>query len=1201
KTNALEAFENQDFQLDHLVDSLDLPRDTGRNPLFDALFALLNVEAGEVEIPGIRFEPYELENPVSQFDITLQCTEAGETLGVALEYSTRLFKRETMERFYSHFVNLIEACTEKNGEKIGNLKLFSAAEEEQILYEFNSPASGYPTGKTLHGLLEEQVEKAPHSIALAASQGQVTYKRLNRNAFELARRLQALGVGPGTIVGLMIEPSLEMVFALLGILKAGGAYMPMAPDYPGERVRFMLEDSGADTVVTTTALANRIPQVKNLVLLESGIYNQDEEKEENLPGAGDPAYVIYTSGSTGRPKGVVVEHRSVVAYMASFFSWFDITPGDTVVQLISVTFDAFVEELYPLLLRGGRVALPNPEEKTDIPLLADFILRHRVTMIDCTPLLLKEINRLPQETFKNLRIIISGGDVLKKEYVDQLVKTGNVYNTYGPTESTVCATYYHYKTESEVTHSIPIGKPIANYGVYILDSNHNILPVGLPGEICITGAGITRGYLNRPELTHEKYCCLRRPLRGERQGEVHPGPPIALRAVNGDTRCLYRTGDLGRWLADGTIEFMGRIDNQVKIRGFRIELGEIENALLSQPDIGEAVVVVRKDTTGNDYLVGYYVYEGVQDGDARLREALSALLPGYMIPTYLVALESLPRSVSGKIDAKALPEPIRGRTGADGYEAPRNENERILTQIWSEILGVEKVGINDSFFDLGGDSIKAIQVVSRLRNHRLTLSVADLFRFRSIGKLGDCIKSVARKTRQESIEGDVPLTAIQRWFFQENFTRPYHWNQAVMLFKKQGFDETAVENSLGKLAAHHDALRMVYTGENGCESVKGSGEHSKVSQYNRGVGEEPGTRFDYRVMDFRDCDEYERKIETETNRLQAGFDLNRGPLLKALLFKTSNGHHLLLVIHHLVVDGVSWRILLEDFTALYEGFTKETPGKEVSAGDIALPDKTASFKEWSQALREYIAAAGKNSLKKEAAFWNKQQDSSFVPLPKDMVCESNPLKDTQTASLFLDENETRRLLKDVNPAYNTGINDILLTALALTVSRWIGAGKVVIHLEGHGREAFDESPDISRTVGWFTSQYPVILPVGKEDVHAANNPASQKKSGGNFDGVLSFQLRNIKETLRSIPRKGIGYGLIKYLVPEVTGETLLTGEIAPEIGFNYLGRLDGDSSHDLFTMSPLSTGDSQSPESKREHALEISGIITNGRLSMDFN
>ncbi|MDP4180345.1 MAG: amino acid adenylation domain-containing protein, partial [Bacillota bacterium] len=1132
KENSLKAYENQEYQFEELVERLNIRRDMSRNPLFDTMFALQNTGNMRLEIEGLKFIPYGIENKIAKFDITLNALEQGGKLFFDLEYCTRLFKKETVESLAKHFINILGSIVNNPDTMLSGLNMLSEEEKEEILYRFNDTKAEYPKEKTIHELFEEQVERTPDNIAVVYEDKQLTYWELNEMANSLAVVLREKGVKPDTIVGIMVERSLEMIVGILGILKAGGAYLPIDPEYPEDRIKYMLEDSGVKLVLIQKKNTLDLP-AKKIYIDDEAMCESSSEYTSLKVNPESLAYAIYTSGTTGKPKGVMVTSRNLVHYVYAFFDEFDVEEEDAVLSQASYCFDAFVEEVYPVLVKGGSLVIAAREDVFDIGKFAQIIEENKISIISCSPMLLNELNQLPKNKLETVRIFISGGDELKKGHISNLLKNSVVYNTYGPTEATVCVTYY--KCTGKEENTIPIGKSIKNTRVLIIDKNKKLLPVGVAGELCIAGDGLARGYLNRPELTTEKF--VENPfVAGER---------------------MYRTGDLARWLPDGNIEFLGRIDDQVKIRGFRIELGEIESQLLKYDQIKEAVVIAKEDKAGDKYLCAYYVSE-IEIPVTEIRGYLSRELPDYMIPSYFIHLDRMPLTPNGKVDRKALPEPEGSINTGVEYVAPTNEIEEKMVKVWQEVLRLDKIGINDNFFELGGDSIKAIQVSSRLHKYGLKIEIRDLMKKPTICELAAAIKNKEdNKADQGVVEGRANLTAIQKWFFDKNFTGKHHWNQAVMIKGKNEFKEDILRKVFRKIVEHHDALRMVYRVE-----------QEEVEQYNRKLDE--GELFTLETIDLTCDSNYELRIKEECSRIQSGIDLSAGPLVKLGLFKTVEGDHLLIAIHHLAVDGVSWRIIFEDYATGYE--------QAVNNNKIVFQDKTHSFRDWASKVEEY----GKSSkLLWEREYWKNILSKNFGHVKVDnSIKGKGRIKDCHAANIILSEEYTIKLTRQANRAYNTEINDILLTALGLALRKWSGLEAVAINLEGHGRENIIKDVDISRTVGWFTAAYPVMLEMNEE-------------------GNIGYSIKSVKENLRKIPNKGVGYGILKY-ISGLEDVQDIDFEKEPEISFNYLGNFGQDMDTEVFGVSRFSTGQSIHPEAEASYKVDINGMIAGDKLIVDF-
>ena len=1135
KENSLRAYENQDYQFEDLVEKIQIKRDIRRNPLFDVMFVLQNEDSGEMNVPGLSLKPYEFENKISKFDMTLNAVEEGDRIAFNLEYCTKLFKKETIERFVKHYINILREISEKPYQKISEIEMLTAEEKEKILYKFNDTKVKYPKDKTIYELFEEQVEKTPDNVAVVYEEKQLTYRELNERAYQLARVLRDRGVRPDSIAGIMVERSIEMIVGILGILKSGGAYLPIDPLYPKERIEYMLSDSGTGILLTNKRLFDGSKAEFNgliMDLYDRNLYAGEETNLENINSSNDLAYVIYTSGTTGKPKGVMIEHQSI----ANTIQWrreeYKLDSTDNVLQLFSYSFDGFLTSFFTPIISGSRTILLSDLDAKDPVRIKNCIEFKRITHFICVPALYSPIMEvITDKEASSLRIVTLAGDKLTSNLIaktKQISTKLELVNEYGPTESSVASTIFrNIQPDKEVT----IGNPIANTKIYIVNKNNRIQPIGLAGELCIAGEGLARGYLNRPELTLEKFT---------------PNPFVP------GTK-MYRTGDLARWLPDGNIEFLGRIDHQVKIRGFRIELGEIETQLLKHENIKEAVVVARERGNREKYLCAYIVADR-EITVMELKEYLSKGLPDYMLPSFFVQLDKLPLTPNGKVDRKVLPEPDGSINTGVEYEAPSNEIEEKLAVVWQSILGVSPVGVNNNFFDLGGDSIKAIQVRSALKDKfGLEMEVKDLFVNNTIRKLSANVKAKSTVINQEAVLGKVDMTPIQRWFFGQARKDMHHFNQAVMLYNRNGFEEDIITKVFGKLTEHHDALRMVYKAFDG-----------DVEQINMGV---EVRAFDLRIINLLGDDGYEERMQEEANKLQVSIDLNNGPLIKLGLFKTGEGDHLLIIVHHLVIDGVSWRILLEDFA---EGYMQALSGK-----DIRFKLKTNSYKEWADKLIYY---SNSTMLLQEIHYWSEIENSRIALLPKDNDVEKNKYSDSRYVSIQLSNVETDKLLKNIHWAYKTQINDILLTALGLAFKEWTGQNKVLISMEGHGREEIIKDIDLTRTVGWFTSIFPIII-----------NVADTKEISENIIGI--------KEGLRNIPNNGIGYGILKYLTDK-KNIGLMEFKIKPEISFNYLGQFDSEVKTEHFEISRFSAGSSWSPESERISNLDINAVITKGKFTL---
>ncbi len=1062
---------------------------------------------------------------------------------VRIKYNTRVYDPLMVAAVEGHLRNIFTRVAADPGTPVDEIDILTEAEKQRLVKDFNSNRTGYPGDKTIVQLFRQQAEIQPEKTALMFKETQWTYNELDEKANQLAKVLMKTGIGKDKTVGILMHRSPLMVQSILAIWQAGGAYIPLDPKYPVQRLIEILTNSETAVLVTgspfiTTQLEKEFKgTIVTLDTWDQQIGKENPSSPDLEIDIASLAYVIYTSGSTGKPKGAMVEHRGMMNHMWAKINDLQLTHECIVAQNASHCFDISVWQFFASLVIGGTTVIYPNELTLDPGKFIDKVIEDNVTILEVVPsylLALLDTLELSPRELTTLNYVLVTGETVKPTLVKQWFEKYpgiKMVNAYGPTEASDDITHY-IMAEALQLERIPIGMPLQNLNIYITDRNMKLCPLGVKGEICVSGVGVGRGYLNDEAKTRE----------------VFTNDPF----VEEEGVRMYKTGDLGRWSRQGYIEFFGRIDNQVKIRGFRIELGEIETQLMKNEAIKEAVVTVKTDDRKEKYLCAYYVSEKDLT-TAEIRAELSRELPDYMLPAYFVKLPHLPLTPNGKIDRKALPDPEGDiNTGVD-YSPPENEIQEILANAWQQVLGISKPGIDDNYFSLGGDSIKAIQVASRLYNQGLKLEIQDLMQYPTIRQLNSFIVPLTQTISQEVVEGEVLLTPIQKWFFESNYTDMHHINQAVMLLAKEKFDRGILQQVFTHLVRHHDALRMVFKRENGM-----------VKQINRAITD---NMVDLSFFDLKEEQEYQRVIENECNRIQGSMDLSNGPLIKVALFKAEKGDYLLIAAHHLVIDGVSWRILLEDFTTAYNQVEK---GEE-----IRLPLKSTSFKEWANALVNY---SNSQKLLQELPYWKQLTETSISPLPKDRTTADQRVQNTRELSLELSREYTEKLLKEVNQAYNTEINDILLSALGLALQQWAGQEKIWLDVEGHGREDISDDIDVTRTVGWFTSLYPLLLDISGID-------------------DLPTMIKNTKEMLRHLPNKGIGYGILKYLTPAQMKPDCRF-DLQPEIKFNYLGQFDEDLDTNRFGLADISPGNPISLNSQREYLLDIYGIINQKRLKL---
>ncbi|MDI6686457.1 plipastatin non-ribosomal peptide synthetase PpsC [Bacillus subtilis] len=1137
RETALEAFEHQDYPFEELVDKLELTRDMSRNPLFDVMFVLQNMDQESLELDELCLKPAANNgHQTSKFDLTLYAQEQPHgLLTFQMEFSTDLYKKKTIEKWLQYFINMLLSIIKDNKAALGTINILNEDETHYLIHELNRTKIDYPRNETISRLFEMQAEQTPNAVAIVSDTQVFTYEDLNSWANQIASVLQIKGVGPDSVVALLTGRTPELIAGMLGILKAGGAYLPIASDLPVERIAYMLSDSGAALLLQSEKTEKQLLDIECEQIIIEDIQKQGETKNiDSSAGPHSLAYIIYTSGSTGKPKGVMIEQRSVIRLVKNS-NYITFTPEDRLLMTSSIGFDVGSFEIFGPLLNGAALHLSDQQTFLDSHQLKRYIEHQGITTIWLTSSLFNHLTEQNEQTFSQLKHLIIGGEALSPSHVNRIRNVCpevSIWNGYGPTENTTFSTCLHIQKTYEL--SIPIGRPVGNSTAYILNQWGVLQPVGAVGELCVGGDGVARGYLGRPDLTKEKFV-------------PHPFAP-------GDR--LYRTGDLARWLPDGTIEYVGRIDDQVKVRGYRVELGEIESALRQIDGVKEAAVLARTAQTGSKELFGYISVKAGTNAE-QVRSLLARSLPNYMIPAYIIEMETLPLTSNGKLNRKALPEP--NFTSKQTYAPPRNDLEDQLVLIWQEVLGIQRIGIEDSFFELGGDSIKALQVSARLGRYGLSLQVSDLFRHPKIKDLSPFIRKSERIIEQGPVQGDVPWTPVQQWFFSQDIEERHHFNQSVMLFHSGRLSENALRPALKKLAEHHDALRMVYRNDG-----------RRWIQINQGIHE--SQLYSLRTSDLSQSESgWETQIKQEVADLQQSINLQEGPLLHAALFKTLTGDYLFLAIHHLVVDGVSWRILLEDLSAGYQ---------QAAAGQtIQLPPKTDSYQEYARRIQEY---AQSSKLIREEAYWRSVEEQQAAELPYEIPHHVNiDSSKRDSLSFSLTEADTAVLLQNVNYAYGTDTQDILLTAASLAICEWTGGSKLRIAMEGHGREHILPELDISRTVGWFTSMYPALI------------------SFENHRDELGTAVKTVKDTLGRIPNKGVGYGMLKYLThPE---NKSITFSKTPEISFNYLGQFNDIERQDTFRPSSLGSGKDITHTWKREQIIEMSAMAADKKLHFNLS
>jgi tyrocidine synthetase-3 len=1075
KINTLEAFENQDYQFEDLVEKAAVNRDAGRNPLFDVMFTMQHMDVlMQKSLSSVeKTIPYPFETRVSKFDLILECTDAGETLYCLVEYGNRLFKPETIQRFIAYFKIIISALLSSPNKPIAEIEILTEEERHQILYVFNDTAVDSPKDKTILQCFEEQVEQTPANIAMFGPlpiknrtymtyTTHITYWELNQKSNQLAGLLIEQGVQTDTIVGIMVERSVEMIIGILAILKADSAYMPIDPEYPGERIKYMLKDSGAKILVTTPGLSEEFKKLSivNCQLLIVNDSSTNRQRLNNPPKEANSinnyqltinnlqldrtnlAYILYTSGSTGRPNGVAVEHRSLVNLCNWHNRYFEVGPADHAAQYASLGFDASVWEIFPYLSAGATLHIIEEHIKTDIYQLESYFQKHGITIGFLPTPTAEQFMPLPHQGSKRqLRVLLTGGDKLHT-FIKQ---SYHLYNNYGPTENTVVTTSGLVKDKVE---NIPIGKPIHNNQVYILKPNSSCLqPIGVPGELCIAGDSLARGYLNNPELTAERFLPIT-PL---------PHNPI------------YLTGDRGRWLPDGNIEFLGRIDSQIKIRGFRIESGEIENQLLKYKDITSAVVIAREVEVGDKHLCAYIVSDK-EISILQLKEYLSHSLPYYMIPSYVIQVEKIPLTTHGKVNRQALPEPHLEKPTA--FVAPRDWWEEQIAVLWAEVLGVAKemLSIDTNFFEIGGQSLKATILSTKIhKTLEVKIPLVEIFKTSTIRGLAGYIKKAAPNQGYTAIEPSeskeyYPLSPTQKGIYILQRLDPASTAYHIPFFMeiKGAVDKQRFEEAFRALIKRHGSLRTSFDIVNGEPVQK---VHDKVEfeiEY-----------YDLKVAGALIHGDRRRGDNEGTGGLAPlsvePFDLAVPPLFRVGMIRLQEKKHVLMVdIHHIVSDGTSINILVGDFMALYQG--TELPLPAVQYKD---------YSQWQNSRRwqEIIARQEKVWLREfngELPLLNLPLDFSRPPVQEfagsALAFELSPQETQAVKNFVLNQKVT--------------IYMMVLSVFTVLMAKLSGQDDIIIGTPAAGRN----HEDLQSIVGMFVNtlalrNFPLYYKTFKEFLH----------------------------------------------------------------------------------------------------------------------
>lgn len=1098
----------------------DLELDVLKDSLFSKGIDLVSVAQGSIQYKGLT------KGSTHSSNLQIECCDNDRTMEFSINDNIS-GKSFNLSRVSERFVNVIGQIVKNVNQKPGEVSI--TLDDE--LHEINRFCTGKHTAinsPSIIDLFETAVVQNPFATALIYKDKTLTYKELDKRSSLFAGYLQQNHkTGEGEYFGLYLSRSENLIIAMLGILKSGSAYVPLE-GYPEKRLQYIIEDINIMTIITSSENQGDLNLNCKLILMDDqSIFEKKKgfQTIDILPE--DSCYVIYTSGSTGVPKGVVNIHQGVVNLLIWMQQKYDLTSGSRVMHKSPLTFDASVWEIFWPLTSGAQLFVAEPGGHKDGNYLVKTYTKEKITVTHFVPSLLQVLlSETVMSICNSLEIVFSGGEKLAfsllKDF-EQALPDCLLVNFYGPTETTVSVTYWEC---SSANNTIYIGEPIYNTQIHILDENLNPTPVGVPGCLHICGSNVARGYINKPELTSANYYLL----------------------INGEI--AYNTGDKARWSENGQVQFLGRIDNQVKVRGFRIELEEIEKVLLELPDIKEAVVLYDSFHSNKKQLVSFIRLSGELNKE-KVIKYLKSKLPDYMIPFILVKVNAFKLNINGKIDVAHLRNKNLNELVSAKNQLGRNEFENELIEAWKVFLQVDDIGITDNYFELGGDSILAIQITSWMSRKGYKIQPYKILNHPTILELSDNLVSNEIETEQGILDGQCGLLPVQQAFFELNNVNPSHYNQSVLLKFDKSITDPNVANAANKIIKKHDALRFKYKHSGGIWSQ----EYGQL--YNPFI-----------IEDISDNSKNSQTIRIEQicDKFQKSLDISKGQLFKLVLIRTNRSepyNRLFMVIHHLAVDGVSWRIIMDDLLQFLLNDTLVYDDK-----------KSSSFRQWHDKLYAY---ANDSKIEEHTIYWTNVIKHNY-PLPQDFYASNRTCDSIAKVRSGLSADQTNKLQSTVNKVYNTKTKDILLYSLTKTLLHWTQKDKVVIGIEGHGRENLSSDINLSQTVGWFTSIYPVALSI---------NPNSS----------VAQNIKLLKEQLRTVPVNGLSFGAIKYLNNSQKVRSMLGGEDAFEILFNYLGQIQGNHFYqNIFDSADENMGQTMSGENQHKAKIEVNCAIIDGQL-----
>ncbi|CAN7459412.1 amino acid adenylation domain-containing protein [Peribacillus frigoritolerans] len=1125
--NIAGVFDHQNLPTKEILKYLSAERTMENTPLFDTVFVLQNNQKEKLAYRNFKLKPKKINTFKAKFDLVVQAEEMDEDeLVISFEFNKSLFNKPTIQRMASNFKHWLQEITTMESKRIKDITYLEPAQLRSIIKMGTGSVNQEvedPRFEDVITRFENKVSTNFNDVAIVHGDDQVTYSELNARANKVAQRLFLNHVGAEDRIGIFMDRSINMVTAILAIMKVGAAYVPLDPSQPVSRLKHMIEDSQITYCLSNEEGLPKYPGDEGKLLCIEDILKEREmecsEFKSRKISENDLAYIIYTSGTTGKPKGVMIEHGGLANLCNWHINYYSVDGKDAAVLVSNTSFDASIWEIFPYLTNGNKLLILDYYDLLDVEILSEKMEKEKVTLAFFSTGLLEQLFINDMKFPESIRAILTGGDRLKT-IPDRL--SFDLYNNYGPTEGTVVATAYKVLPSDDTV--IPIGKPILNAEAYVFNSRMKPVPKGQIGELYIGGKGIARGYINNPGKNDESFI----------QNPFNP------------SRKLYKTGDLVKYAEDGNLLFAGRADDQVKIRGYRIELGEVSAVLNKCPGIRDCFIAIKDESKSKKFIMAYYISENDLE-ENYIRDYMKDHLPHYMIPSYFIKMESFPLTVNGKVDAKSLPDTKTNSEGTNS-KSVMNGTEQKLLKIWKEVLNNQEITIFDNFFECGGDSILSIQICSLAKKENLLITSKNIFEKQSIEELAKVVELPGDVTiNQSDVFGKAPFTPIQSWFFTQQINNYNHWNQSVTLKGYPELNEKRLQRIMAHIVRHHDGLRSRFNRE------------ESFSQVDKHIDTSENWTLNYVNLSNLNKDQQEREIARIGIGAQQGINIINGPLMKIVCINTGKNEHVIIwIIHHLLVDGVSWRILIEDFDRLYI--------QDINNQELKLDNKTTSYKEWANNLNEY-----KNSTPlgiKE--YWLNEHETVY----ENALVKTGNVYDGKSFEMKLNKEITNKIYNDMTKAYKASIDEIYLSIFTALIGKYFNKKDIHFTLEGHGREELFAGVDLSRTVGWFTTMCPVYI--------------ENKES-------ISNTIQGTKKKLRTLPNKGIEYGIIT----ELCGETHMK-QNRPIISFNNLGRFHQNNEWAAKEVTFFSEQDIQH-NAYAEHEVDIELLVVNEEQTIKIN